>query len=69
MSTAIGTITSEGMSENTIETYIGVNHVVLFAHDSRDRDGIGVKILLDEKKLNELIENLQLAGQGKGWLR
>lgn len=69
MSTTMGTVISEGLNENSVEVYIGVNHVVLFVQNSLDRDGKGTKILLNEKKLDELIENLQLAGQGKGWLR
>ena len=69
MSTTMGTVISEGLNENSVEVYIGVNHVVLFVQNSLDRDGKGTKILLDKKKLDELIENHQLAGQDKGWLR
>ena len=69
MSTTIGIIQSEGMSNNTVEVYEGVNFVVLFIQNGLDRDGKGTKILLSESKLDELVESLQLAGQAKGWIR
>ena len=67
MSTTIGEIESEGMFNNSIETYVGVNHVVLFVQNGLDRDGKGTKILLNKEKWLDLIQNLRLAGQEKGW--
>lgn len=67
MSTTIGKIYTEGIFEHSIETYIGVEHVVLFVQDGSDRDGIGTKILLDEQKTRQLIEHLELAMRIKNW--
>lgn len=67
MSTEIGKTVSEGMFDNSIEVYVGVNHVVLFVQNSLDRDGIGTKILLSPEKLETLREDLMLAAKAKGW--
>lgn len=67
MSTAIGTVESEGMFGHSIEVYNGVQHIVLFIQNDLDREGKGTKILLNEDKWKALVEHLNVAGQVKGW--
>ena len=67
MSTTIGTVVTEGIYDHSIETYVGVEYIVLFVQNANDRDGVGTKILLSEEGYYELSEFLRLAGIAKGW--